>query len=95
MEESGCIESLVFLLNLTKKPHEAKKQLSSVFLSFPSKYVSQILIFFNIYFFLRERESQSASGGGAERVGDIESATGSELSAQSPMWGSNSQAPRS
>ena len=42
--------------------------------------------FFNVYLFLRQRET-SMNGGGAEREGDTESeaAPGSELSAQSPM----------
>ena len=37
------------------------------------------LIFFNIYLFLRDRERQSMSRGGAEREGDTESETGSRL----------------
>ena len=41
------------------------------------------LIFFNVYLFLRERERQSASGGGAERTGDRESEAGSRLRAVS------------
>ena len=46
-----------------------------------------IAIFFNVYFW--ERERQSASGGGAERqVGtqNLKQALGTELSAQSPTW---------
>ena len=46
--------------------------------------------------FLRERERQSVSRGGAESKGDTESEAGSqlpapasELSAQSPLWGLN------
>ena len=35
--------------------------------------------FFNIYSFLRDRERQSMSGGGAEREGDTESEVGSRL----------------
>ena len=35
--------------------------------------------FLNIYLFLRERERQSMSEGGAERVGDTESKAGSRL----------------
>ena len=35
--------------------------------------------FFNVYLFLRQRERQSVSGGGAEREGDTESETGSRL----------------
>ena len=47
-------------------------------------------IYFSVYLFLRERERQSTSRGGAEREGDPESeaAPGSELSAQSPARGS-------
>ena len=43
-----------------------------------------------MFIFERERESESARRGGAEREGDLESEAGSKLSAQSPMWGSNS-----
>ena len=35
--------------------------------------------FFNVHLFLRERETQSVSRGGAEREGDTESETGSRL----------------
>ena len=35
--------------------------------------------FFNVYSFLRYRERQSMSGGGAEKEGDTESKTGSRL----------------
>ena len=44
--------------------------------------------------FIFERETQSMSAEGAESEGDTESeqAPGSALSAQSTMWGSNSQA---
>ena len=54
-------------------------------------------IFSNVYLFLRERESARKWGTGREREGDTEpeEAPGSELSAQSPTWGSNSQAVRS
>ena len=51
-----------------------------------------------IHFFLREREIKRESvsrGYGAERDGDTESKAGSELSAQSPMQGLNSQTVRS
>ena len=41
-----------------------------------------LIIFFNIYLFLRQR--QSMNGGGAEREGDTESETGSRLWAISP-----------
>ena len=37
------------------------------------------IIFFNIYSFLRDRERQSVSRGGAEREGDTESEAGSRL----------------
>ena len=39
--------------------------------------------FFNVYLFLRNRERQSVSGGGAEREGDTESEAGSRLPAVS------------
>ena len=39
--------------------------------------------FFNDYLFLRNRERQSVSGGGAEREGDTESEAGSRLPAVS------------
>ena len=48
------------------------------------------LIFFNVYLFLRGRES--VRGGGAER--ERESHAGFALSAKSPMWGSNPQTVR-
>ena len=38
-----------------------------------------------------ERDRESMSGGGAERVGERESQAGFTLSAQSPTWGSNPQ----
>ena len=57
---------------------------------------------FNIYLFLRERETEkereSVSRGGAEREKDIQNqkqAPGSQLSTQSPTWGSNSWTVRS
>ena len=40
--------------------------------------------FFNVYLFLRERQRQSASRGGAEREGDTKSKAGSRLRAVSP-----------
>ena len=40
-------------------------------------------------------ERQNVNRGGAEREGDTESETGSELSSQSPMGGSNLQTVRS
>ena len=45
-----------------------------------------------------ERERERASGVGAERereTQNLKEAPGSELSAQSPRWGSNSQTVRS
>ena len=41
------------------------------------------LIFFNVYSFLKDRERQSTSRGGAEREGDTESEAGSRLRAVS------------
>ena len=38
--------------------------------------------------FLRERETQSAGRGPAEREGDTDAEAGSKLSAQSLRWGS-------
>ena len=54
------------------------------------------LIFFNVYSCF-ERQGHSVSGGGAETEGDTESEAGpgSELTAQSPLRGSNSQTVRS
>ena len=46
----------------------------------------------------REREGERGRGGGAERERETQNpkqAPGSELSAQSPTWGSNSQVMRS
>ena len=55
---------------------------------------------FNVYLFLtereRERETARMSGGEAEReTQNPKQAPGSELSAQSLTWGSNSQTARS
>ena len=52
-----------------------------------------LLFFFNVYSFLRDRERQSTSRGGAERQGDTESeaAPGSELSAQMGLDRNRSQ----
>ena len=47
------------------------------------------LILFNVYFYLRERQRQSMSWGGAERDQNLMLAPGSELSTQSPVRGSN------
>ena len=54
--------------------------------------IEQFVIFFHVYSFLKDRERQSTSRGGAEREGDTESkqVPDPELSAQSPMRGSNS-----
>ena len=59
--------------------------------------LKKTLFFFNIYLVLRDRETQRIGREGAEREGDTESeaAPGSELSARSPTWGSNSQTVRS
>ena len=51
--------------------------------------------FFNVYSFLRDRETEHEWGRGREREGDTESEAGSRLSAPSPTWGSNSQTVRS
>ena len=60
--------------------------------------ISSFSFFKNVYLFL-ERERENMSRGGAEREGDTESksnqAPGSELSAQSPMWGLNPWTTRS
>ena len=52
---------------------------------------------FNVYLFLRDRETEYKQGTGREqgRQQNLKQVPGSELSAQSPMWGSNSQAMRS
>ena len=47
--------------------------------------------FFILFMFIFERERQSMNGGGAEReTQNMKQAPGSELSAKSPTWGSNS-----
>ena len=52
--------------------------------------------FLNFHLFLRERERERAGEGQREReTQNPKQAPGSELSAQSPTWGSNSQAVRS
>ena len=56
--------------------------------------------FFLVFLFIfeRERETETESRGGAEREGEtqnLKQASGSELSAQSPKWGSNSLTARS
>ena len=51
-----------------------------------------LIFFFNVYLFLRQRETEHERGRGREReTQNLKQAPGSELSAQSPMWGSNSQ----
>ena len=57
-----------------------------------------VCLFIYVYLFLRETEKQRMSGGGAEREGEtqnLKQAPGSELSAQSPTWGSDSGTVRS
>ena len=56
-----------------------------------------LIIFFNVYLFLRDRETEQEQGRGREGEGDTDSeaAPGSELSAQNPTRGSNSQTARS
>ena len=59
-----------------------------------------LFFFFNFLMFIleRERDRQSMSEGGAERergTQDLKQAPGSELPAQTPMRGSNSQTERS
>ena len=56
-------------------------------------YASFFLIFL-IFIFKRERQRQCMSVGGVEREGDTESEAGSQLSAQSLMWGSNPRTQR-
>ena len=59
--------------------------------------LSPAFFFLRFYLFiLRERERERERGGGAERVRDknLKQAPGSELSAQSHIWGSNSQTMR-
>ena len=55
-----------------------------------------IKIFFNIYLLLRQRETEHERGRVREReTQNLKQALGSELSAQSPTWGSNSWTARS
>ena len=59
-------------------------------------YMTVLYIFLNVYLFLREREK--CERGRAERESETQNqkqAPGSELLAQSPMWGLNSRAVRS
>ena len=52
--------------------------------------------FFNVYLFLRQRETEHEQGRGREReTQNPKQAPGSEPSAQSPMQGSNSWTARS
>ena len=52
--------------------------------------------FVNVYLFLRERDRAGAGEGQRDRESqNPKQAPGSELSAQSPMWGSNPQTERS
>ena len=69
-----------------------------------TNHFKKFLNLFNVYLFLRERESERVSGGGAEREREkdrqtdrqnLKQAPGSELSAQSPTQGSNPQMVRS
>ena len=48
-----------------------------------------VLFFFNVYLFLRERQSMSWEGAGREETQNLKQASGSELSSQSLTWGSN------
>ena len=53
-------------------------------------------IFFNVYLFLRDRDRERMGEGQREReTQNLKLALGSELSVQSPTWGSNSQTARS
>ena len=52
----------------------------------------QLGTLFNVYLFLKETEGE---WGGAEREGERENLKQAPGSAQSPMWGSNSQTGRS
>ena len=56
-------------------------------------YISDVILFFNVNLFLRERERKQAGEG--QRGGNKGSEAGSELTAASPMGGSNSQTMRS
>ena len=54
------------------------------------------IYFFNVYLFLRQRETEHERGRVREReTQNLKQAPGSELSAHSPTWGSNSRAVRS
>ena len=70
---------LVHKHNLVREPPRGTKVHTAIFYLF----LFFIKIFFNIYLFLRDRERQSMSRGGAEREGDTESEAGSRLLAVS------------
>ena len=54
------------------------------------------IIFFNVYLFLRQRETEHEQGRVREReTQNLKQAPGSELSAQSPTRGLNSRTARS
>ena len=55
-------------------------------------YFGILLFFFNVYLFLRQRETEHERGEGQREreTQNPKQAPGSELSAQSPMWGLNS-----
>ena len=62
---------------------------------FLSDYFLFLFLFFNIYLFLRQRGTEHEWGRGRERkTQNLKQAPGSELSAQSPTWGSNSRTKR-
>ena len=51
----------------------------SKYFQIPKFYIHKILIFFNIYLLLRDRETRSLSRGGVERGEETESGAGSRL----------------
>ena len=84
-------------LHTTSSAHPNKCPLQCPSPTFPSP---TLLKFFLMFIYIWEREStlRSTSRGGAERERwrqNMKQVSGSELSAQSPMWGSNSWAVRS
>ena len=55
-----------------------------------------VVVLFNVYLFLRERETECENGRGKERGRqNLKQAPGSEWSAQTPTWGSNPLTTRS